>query len=266
MASTVAAAETALVVRDTVGSAVSSASTPATTTATKHTTASTALTVSKAKVVKTVPKLTDALTTVTIIMKSGERKKEYIVYKEFACYYSPMLDAAFNGPFIEGKSNTMTIDDFPFPDAFGLIQCWMYTMKIEHPLNNPLTVSGYCLAWILADRLLIPKLQNQAVTEICTKKLPLATMPNVKMVYENTSPDSKLRKLVAYICAFEMEPEMWATRDGDGDGDIPSQFLVDVATEHKRECKRVTRRDFNYRAVPPRKIDLQQYMVPEIAL
>lgn len=71
-----------------------------------------------------------------------------------------MLDAAFNGPYIEGKSNTMTIDDFPFTEAFAFLQCSMYTMKIEHLLSRSLTVTSYCVAWILADRLLIPKLQN----------------------------------------------------------------------------------------------------------
>ena len=196
-------------------------------------------------------------------MKCGETKKEYVVYREFACYYSPMLDAAFNGLFIEGKSNTMTIDDFPFPEAFGFLQCWMCTTKIEHPLNNPLTITSYCIAWILADRLLIPRMQNQVVAKICTQLLPLAIMPDVKMVYENTSPDSKLRKLVAYLCAFEREPKLWATRDGDGD--IPMQFLVDVATEYKRECERVARWNVKYRALPARKIAAQQYMVPEIA-
>lgn len=198
-------------------------------------------------------------------MKCGEEKKEYVVYKEFACYYSPMLNAAFNGPFIEGKSNTMTIDDFPFPKAFGFIQCWMYTMKIKHPLRVPLTLTSYCVAWILADRLLIPKLQNQAVIELCSKKLTLDKMPDLKLIYGNTSPDSKLRRLVAYLCAFEMEPNLWAMRDGDGD--IPSQFLVDVATEHKKEYQRMARwSSYPYRAAPARKIDAQQYMVPEIAL
>jgi len=89
-------------------------------------------------------------------------------------------------------------------------------------------------------------------------------MPDLKIIYRNTSPDSKLRRLIAYLCAFEMVPTLWATRDRDGD--IPPQFLADVATEHKKEYQHMARWSSSYAVVLPRKIDAQQYMVPEIAL
>jgi hypothetical protein len=40
---------------------------------------------------------------VKINVGSGKVKKEYHVYRNFATYYSPVFDRAFNGKFIEAE-------------------------------------------------------------------------------------------------------------------------------------------------------------------
>lgn len=72
----------------------------------------------------------DPLTIVAIIIGRSV-SKIFAIYKEFACYYSPVLRAAFNGPFLEGQSQTMIIDDFSLSGAFGFVLNWMYTGRLH---------------------------------------------------------------------------------------------------------------------------------------
>lgn len=162
--------------------------------------------------------------------------KEYRVYKEFACYYSSMLDAAFNGPFAEGKSGVLTIDDFEYPAVFGTIQSWMYTQKLENPFSiTACTMEVYSIIWILADRLLMPKLQNAvAAAMVDLRRGPQLTLQNtVDWIYKNTTPASKLRKLVVDLCAFQMEEKLWTAAGAQQR--VPGQFLVDVALAFKAD-------------------------------
>jgi hypothetical protein len=38
-----------------------------------------------------------------VILSAGKSDQKFIVHKKFACYYSPVLKAAFNSNFIEGQ-------------------------------------------------------------------------------------------------------------------------------------------------------------------
>jgi hypothetical protein len=124
------------------------------------------------------------------------------VYKELACFYSPVLNAAFTDDrFLEGEIQTYTLEDVPAPVFEQLVQ-WLNTEKFDdlftkeelrkamRPQNwfwyfrNSLAgtktnelpkrmkngpgighqVRSRIIAlWILADRLQIPSLQNLAI-------------------------------------------------------------------------------------------------------
>lgn len=54
--------------------------------------------------------------------------------------------------------------------AFGVVVNWLYNQKVVTSGGNELILSTLARAWILADRFLIPKLQNQImlrIHEIC---------------------------------------------------------------------------------------------------
>lgn len=55
---------------------------------------------------------------------------EFMVHKEFACYYSPVFDAAFNSNFIEGQSQIYILDDTT-EGAFRLLIQWIYGQKLH---------------------------------------------------------------------------------------------------------------------------------------
>lgn len=64
------------------------------------------------------------------VTDSGETKI-HIVHKEFACYYSPLLDAAFNGNSEIAKAQTFSIGDGTTFDAFDLLVQWFYRQNIQ---------------------------------------------------------------------------------------------------------------------------------------
>ncbi len=89
---------------------------------------------------------------------------KYIIHKDFICYYSPFFKAAFNGNFKEGQTQEMRISADVV--AFGVVVNWLYSQKVMAFGCDELTLSTLTQAWILADRFLIPKLQNQIMLQI----------------------------------------------------------------------------------------------------
>lgn len=52
-----------------------------------------------------------------------------MVQKSFLCHYSPFFNAAFNGRFIEGETQEMTLEDVE-TDIFDLLVRWVYEQRI----------------------------------------------------------------------------------------------------------------------------------------
>lgn len=64
---------------------------------------------------------------VTIL--AGPNKEPFLVHKDFACHYSPVLRAAFNSSFIEGETQTYDLDDVE-EETVRLLVHWIYTQSI----------------------------------------------------------------------------------------------------------------------------------------
>jgi hypothetical protein len=84
--------------------------------------------------------------------------------------------------------------------------------------------------WVLADKLLIPRLQNLAINsmEKSRQKLKIvATRPaNLNYIYSNTSLESPLRRLVVHQCAANLDIA-WFSKEGD---QFPKKMLLDIIT------------------------------------
>jgi hypothetical protein len=126
--------------------------------------------------------------TVTFIVGTGDSQEEFIVHEEFMCHYSPVLKAGFNSSFVEGSSGEYKLDDVD-PAVFRLLIEWIYTQDIEmccglaslnHPkgwqsknYEDPLVQQFFdkqndnlVQLWNLADRLLMPSLQNAVISTL----------------------------------------------------------------------------------------------------
>ncbi|KAE9376527.1 hypothetical protein N431DRAFT_452942 [Stipitochalara longipes BDJ] len=95
---------------------------------------------------------------VTILAGKGDAQEEFRVHKNVITYFSPFFDAAFNSNFIEGQTQTMTLEDIEAP-IFGLFNNWLYIRKVEREDGNALQLIEYAKLWSLSQRFLIPKLQ-----------------------------------------------------------------------------------------------------------
>jgi len=83
------------------------------------------------------PTNTERNATEVITFKVGKSviKKNFVVHKEFACYYSPLLKGAFNSNFIEGSTHTHTLDDVD-EETFSLFFQWLYSQRLDAPLEE----------------------------------------------------------------------------------------------------------------------------------
>lgn len=77
-------------------------------------------------------------------------------------------------------------------EAFLVFANWIHGQNDILPVNSDCTL--LVQAWILADKLLVPKLQNRLMGLLvsCTEQLTPGHLP-INLIYENTLTQSKLR-------------------------------------------------------------------------
>jgi hypothetical protein len=133
-------------------------------------------------------------TIVTVVLKNGDTKETIPIHKNFIFYYSPYFNALFNGRFVEGETQRVELEDGP-PAAFNLFVNWLYTQEIRKEFMDLLNDDNTTLveAWILADRFMVPRLQNQLMGRIRCGGVPVNSWVRL---CEKTSPGSKLRSFI----------------------------------------------------------------------
>jgi hypothetical protein len=81
--------------------------------------------------------------------------------------------------------------------------------------------------WVLADKLLIPTLQNVVIRELerLRKRFKTTSTRCLHYVYEKTGPGSQLRNLFLSWCAFNMA----STRFEEKPDHFPKEMLLELA-------------------------------------
>lgn len=175
----------------------------------------------------------DPATLVTFLI--GPEATKFVAHKEFVAYHSKVLKAAFESGFIEGLTQTYTISDTT-ARAFRLLMQWFYsdTLKLpqksmEHnvPPDREALQSEYMSwveAWILADKLSMPRLQNVLIDAMWKFSRYCGSFNAMHYIYDNTSVDSALRKL-----SVKQAVDGWSPRLISEFGDsFPREMLKDV--------------------------------------
>jgi len=167
----------------------------------------------------------------TILVKDPSSTEAFNVHREFACHYSPVFMSAFNSAFKEGQTQTYQLEDTSV-EAVQLLVQWLYQQKLDLAwVPDKITWQERCLTlvelWVLADKLLIPRLQNEALREIhkmaeSEKKTPTRFS---KYVYKNTAPGSQLRRYFVDRCAWTLNCKWIATHPRQ----FPNEFWVELA-------------------------------------
>lgn len=170
------------------------------------------------------PNFSNPSSLVTFII--GEEEKEFLIHKEFACAASPVFNSAFNGPFMEGQSQKYELEDVTVGE-FRFLSQWMYgksldvvclrncakvkhdhRKKLETDMANLQEVNDLIGLWVLAGKLLIPRLQNAALCKFAQTIDWFKCFPtqSLEYIYENTSEDSLLRKYVIDEVTWHLAP------------------------------------------------------------
>jgi len=185
--------------------------------------------------------------TVTIIAELNDDVESFLVHKELVYHYSPVLKAAFESPLIEGQSQVYKLDDTR-PETVRLLIGWLYTQQLSGRIGigsetetalNEANMYRRVLAelWILADKLLMPRLQNATIRLLETVNIKIFslrkdfdtrfTYEDVKYIYDNTSAESALRML----CVL---PHISAQANDNlpigSYRSLPAEFWINVAT------------------------------------
>lgn len=167
-------------------------------------------------------------------MGPATASKIFLVHKNFAYHHSPVLKAAFESTFIEGETQTYKIDDVT-PATFTLFVQWLYTQNVVH---NPITedVSGainqhwhsLIHLWVLAEKLMVPRLQNITINAIEKFRKSSLTLPlnEFDYVYENTDTGSPLRRILVEQCIRFLEKDV--LKDTEMNKPLPRDMLVDI--------------------------------------
>jgi hypothetical protein len=181
---------------------------------------------------------------VTITAGAGTNEKNFLIHKKFARHYSPIFATAFESKFIEGQTQTYKLDDVAGTVVQLLIQ-WLYTKRFDpdfDPHANPEDLntayeSVIHLAvqtWALADRLILPALQNQVVNWIywCRQEVDIVPIFAFNEVYELTGPGSALRSLFVSFCARFMPCGRYLEEPDR----FPPEMMLELASYFAGNC------------------------------
>jgi len=129
---------------------------------------------------------------------------------------------------IEGQTQTYRLEDTT-NEAFSLFVAWLYTQKINIEVAEDQTfkASALPILWVLAEKLLIPSLQNLTIDSIeqYRKDKKVILGPSIKYIYSNTSAGSPLRKLLVDQCASSVI----RTAFSENPQYYPQEMLIELA-------------------------------------
>ena len=175
-----------------------------------------------------------------VTLYAGDNPQKFVVHKEFACHYSSVLKTAFNSNFIEGQTQTYRLQETT-ERAIRLLIHWFYTQKLDTFVPKPeegqreeyLEVKhsqdmSLVELWILAEKLLLPTLQNLVAREIEQRRHQSKAISTASLhyVYEKTERGSLLRRLMVDMCFSHLNILSYMKRPER----YPQEMLIELVT------------------------------------
>ncbi|TVY59623.1 hypothetical protein LSUE1_G009222 [Lachnellula suecica] len=143
------------------------------------------------------PSFIDSDEMVEVNVQRKDEMKKFLVHKEFICYHSPFFDVAFNGKFQEGISRVLNLEHTA-PRTFAMFVEWLYSQKVTVDVEwSPSVLGDLADLWILADRLLVPKLQKEALVAYGENRVALNKRPRREVEHTSREPAQVL--IIAYL-------------------------------------------------------------------
>lgn len=127
------------------------------------------------------------------------------MYRAHIAYYCPVLNEAcyYAGasPIAPGMLSDVDID------VFGLFVQWIYNQSLLNKNGEAAYQHRLIGLWVLARRLLMPRLQNDAIDMLEQRRRQerRIQIKSFQYVYDNTDTHDKLRLYLINLCARSME-------------------------------------------------------------
>ncbi|KAE9376530.1 hypothetical protein N431DRAFT_462359 [Stipitochalara longipes BDJ] len=179
------------------------------------------------------PSLRRPQSVVTIIIGAEELSETFMVHKELICHYSSFFSAAFNSNFTEAATKTMTLSDIDVND-FGLLVHWFYTQQLDlDPKDRDANVLPLAKLWVLAERFLITKLQNNIMDKLrvlveFAEKQNLKEFLHYAYISKGKSPLKRLAADRMAWCTTAQALGAWIEH-------LPEGMLVDIVMSLKKD-------------------------------
>lgn len=152
------------------------------------------------------------------------------VHMALNCHYSAYFEAAMKHPFEEKKTKIVTSDD-ESTETFRTFVHWLYTGHLlafieDAPKGRTINQQEAITAWIFGDKRGASMFQNAAINAWREDAVSFHRVGfDHKLIYENTAPGVKLRKMYADTITCVSTFEYFKAENKD---DLPKDFLSDV--------------------------------------
>ena len=128
------------------------------------------------------------------------------IYNDFLEYYCPRLAATCRGSTLDHPAKPLELEDVDV-HVFGLFIHWIYKQKVTNKKGQPAFQHRLMQLWVLAERLNMPALQNDAIDGIEARRVDMGEEIQTKTfnyIYSQTNKSAMLRKYLVDICAPQM--------------------------------------------------------------
>lgn len=220
---------------------------------------------------------------ITFLIGPALNPTKFLIHKEVACYAPPVFDTAFSSQFVEGQTHIYKLEDTT-PRAFRFFVQWAYSREIKVLIEqededlkaamqamtppyyerdvvlgeDPFKLEGMALleAWVLADKLVMPELQNVLIAQVDSLMLDYSRFHGVAFclhyLYDNTTAGSPLRKIFVHRIVHHLRRKFdLASLIKDAEA-LPCQMLVDMLLWHDQISREETSETY---------VSVENYMV-----
>lgn len=135
---------------------------------------------------------------IIITVGTWDKKQEFTIHKRILCEKSEFFVKALDGSFAEATTNTIA---FPEDDPKLFEQCLHYFYSSKLPVSSDgylRSIIGHIDLFILADKLLLPQLQQMCLSYI-RHHYAMHWLPSVAVLKKVCAPEFSIPKLREYF-------------------------------------------------------------------
>ena len=135
---------------------------------------------------------------VTVKVGSEAAQVAFVVHAELLKYYSPFFKAATTGNWDEARTGIINLpnDD---PEVFEIFENWLYGQRLDLEEDQAKSTPFILKLWVFGDKVQVPEFQNAVMEALKTRSTgsdPPLTPSDIRFVYESTTDESPLRRLI----------------------------------------------------------------------